>query len=128
MNIVKLILQIVIAAIIGYYGTIRLIGTAEMIATFQSFNYAEWFMRLVGVLEIGSALCLVINAIAPKYKILINVAGFIIMILTIGAVCSHFFRQKNIGEGLIPLAVAILTVILLMIHNRNAPRPFIIER
>ena len=122
MNILKTILLVLLAAMFAYFGSMKIIGAAEMVAAFQSFNYADWFMRFVGLLEVGAAVCLLISAFAKKLGILTNVGGFIIMILTIGAVCSHFFRQKNIGEGMIPLFVGLVMAAVLWMHNRNTTR------
>ena len=119
MNSLKIVLQLLLVGLFAYFGFMKIIGAPDMVAAFQSFNYADWFMRFVGILEVGAAICLLIGTFSRNLGILINVAGFIIMILTIGAVCSHFFRQKNIGEGMIPLVVGLIMVAILVLHNRN---------
>ena len=119
MNSLKIVLQLLLVGLFAYFGFMKIIGAPDMVTAFQSFNYADWFMRFVGILEVGAAICLLIGTFSRNLGILINVAGFIIMILTIGAVCSHFFRQKNIGEGMIPLVVGLIMVAILVLHNRN---------
>jgi len=72
MNILKIVLQLLLAAMFTYFGIMKLIGSAEMVAAFNSFNYADWFMRFVGLLEVGAAVCLVIGAFAKNLGILTN--------------------------------------------------------
>ncbi len=119
MNILKIVLQLLLVGVFTFFGIMKIIGAPDMVLAFQSFNYADWFMRFVGLLEVGAAACLLLGLILRKQSILTNVGGFIIMILTIGAVCSHFFRQKNIGEGMIPLFVGLVMAAVLYLHNRN---------
>ena len=119
MNILKIVLQVLLVIMFSYFGVLKIIGSADMVTAFQSFNYATWFMRLVGLLEVGAAICLLFGVIVSQLRNLTNIGGLIIVILTTGAVYSHFFRQKNIGEGMIPLVVGLIMVAVLFLHNRN---------
>ena len=119
MNILKIVLQVLLVIMFSYFGVLKIIGSADMVTAFQSFNYATWFMRLVGLLEVSAAICLLLGVIVSQPRNLINIGGLIIVILTTGAVYSHFFRQKNIGEGMIPLVVGLIMVAVLFLHNRN---------
>lgn len=97
MNSLKIVLQLLLVVMFSYFGTLKIIGSADMVAAFQSLNYATGFMRFVGFLELGAATCLLLTVIVPKLRNLTNIGGLLIIILTTGAVYSHFFRQKNIG-------------------------------
>ena len=119
MNILKIVLQVLLVIMFSYFGVLKITGSADMVTAVQSFNYATWLMRLVGLLEVSAAICLLLGVIVSQPRNLINIGGLIIVILTTGAVYSHFFRQKNIGEGMIPLVVGLIMVAVLFLHNRN---------
>ncbi len=120
MNSLKIILQLLLVVMFSFFGTLKIVGSVDMITAFQSFNYAPWFMRFVGLLEVGAAICLLLAMIVSQLRNLTNIGGLIIVILTTGAVYSHFFRQKNIGEGIIPLVIGLVMVAVLMLNNRRA--------
>lgn len=120
MKILKIVLQLLLALMFSYFGTLKLIGSADMVTAFESFSYAPWFMRFVGLLEVAAAICLLLGVIVSRLRNLTNIGGLFIVMLTTGAVYSHFFRQKNISEGIIPLVVGIVMVTVLFLHKRRA--------
>lgn len=84
-------------AVFLFFGAMKVIGAADMVTAFESFGYADWFMRLTGTIEIIAALCLIL---AFWRNQLIYGGGLLILGLTVGAVYSHVFRQVSVSEAI----------------------------
>jgi uncharacterized membrane protein YphA (DoxX/SURF4 family) len=87
--------QFVIAAAFLMAGGSKLAGAPAMVEMFNAIGVGQWFRYVTGTIEVGSALALVVPALAP-YGALTLVATMI------GAVAAHLFI---VGGSPIPALV-----------------------
>lgn len=102
-NIVLWVLQIAAAAVYFMTGWMKLSGNPQMVGLFETIGIGQWFRYLTGLLEVGSAVLLLIPGFAG--------AGALVLIpVTIGAVLTHrFIVGGNPAEALgLLAAVAIV--------------------
>ncbi|MEM7734195.1 MAG: DoxX family protein [Deinococcota bacterium] len=116
MKIIKLILHVLLIAVFLFFGTMKVIGVADMVTAFESFGYADWFMRLTGTIEIIAATCLMLAFWRSQ---VIYVGGLLIVGLTAGAVYSHVFRQGSVGEAIPPFIVGSVMVVVVLLYRRS---------
>ena len=115
MKILKIVLQTLLIAQFAFFGISKVIGTADMVQTFTTFGYPNWFMVLTGLIEVTAVLCLAYGFIKaqPVYY-----GAFLIAGLTIGAALSHAFIEGSINNAIIPLVVLTQTALMTWLHRR----------
>ncbi len=124
MNIQKTvtrILQALLIAQFSFFGISKIIGTADMVHTFQNLiQYPSWFRVVVGIVEVTAVVLLIV---AFKKQNLMVWGSLLIGILTLGAAYSHAFRQGSMPDAIIPLVVFAQMSLMLWLNQRVAQQP-----
>ncbi len=111
-NIALWVLQVALAALFAFAGVNKLFGLQqEMVDNFARLGLGVWFRHLVGVLELGGAIALVIPRLCALGALLL--AG-----VMIGAVFTHLFFLPPVAVALVPGTLA--AVFLLIARARGA--------
>ena len=76
--------QIVIAGMFLLAGGSKLAGAAAMVALFDAVGVGQWFRYVTGLIEVASAIALLLPALAP-------LGALLIASTMIGAVTTHLF-------------------------------------
>ena len=95
--------QLALAGMFLLAGGAKLAGAPEMIALFDAVGVGQWFRYVTGLIEVGSAVTLLVPSIAPF--------GAMALVATMtGAVLTHLFIVG--GSPMVPavLLVGSLTV------------------
>ena len=92
------VVQIALAGMFLLAGGSKLLGAPAMVALFDTIGIGQWFRYLTGVIEVGSALALLMPAFA--------VFGALTLVPTmIGAIATQLFI---VGGSPVPPAVLLL--------------------
>jgi uncharacterized membrane protein YphA (DoxX/SURF4 family) len=92
------VVQIALAGMFLLAGGSKLLGVPAMVALFNTIGMGQWFRYVTGLIEVGSALALLVPSIA--------VFGALALVPTmIGAVATELFI---VGDSAIPPAVLLL--------------------
>ena len=95
-KIIKVVLQSLLIAQFSFFGISKIIGTAEMVNTFENLIlYPSWFRVLVGLVEVTAVVLLVIGF---RKQNLTYAGGFLIGILTIGCL---LYTSPSPRDGLL---------------------------
>ena len=82
--IVLWVVQIALAGMFLLAGSSKLLGAAPMVGLFDAIGIGQWFRYLTGLIEVGSALALLVPSIA--------VFGALALVATmVGAIVTHLF-------------------------------------
>lgn len=107
-NVVAWMLQIMAALAFLIAGFAKLLGHPMAIETFDQIGFGQWFRYMTGVIEVGSALLLLI----PKW----DLVGALLLVATmIGAALTHLFI---IGGSAVP-ALALLVLVSSIVWARH---------
>jgi uncharacterized membrane protein YphA (DoxX/SURF4 family) len=96
-------MQLALAGMFVLAGGSKLVGAPAMIALFDAIGVGQWFRYVTGLIEVGSAVTLLVPSIAPF--------GAMALVATMaGAVLTHLFIVG--GSPIVPavLLVGSLTV------------------
>ena len=97
------VLQIGAAAMFLMAGGSKLAGAPEMVGLFDVIGVGQWFRYLTGVIEVGSAVMLLIPSLAFY--------GAALLVLTmIGAVLTHLFIVGGSPAMALVLLLAVGTI------------------
>ena len=103
------IVQIALAGMFLLAGGSKLLGASAMVALFEAIGIGQWFRYLTGVIEVGSALALLMPAFA--------VFGALTLVPTmIGAIATQLFI---VGGSPVPPAVLLLGAALVVMARRH---------
>lgn len=92
------VVQIALASMFLLAGGSKLLGAPAMVALFDTIGIGQWFRYVTGFIEVGSAMALLVPAIA--------VYGALALVPTmIGAVAAELFI---VGDSAVPPAVLLL--------------------
>ena len=92
------VVQIALAAMFLAAGGSKLLGAPAMVALFNTIGMGQWFRYVTGLIEVGSALALLVPSIATF--------GALALVPTmIGAVVTELFI---VGDSAVPPAVLLL--------------------
>jgi putative oxidoreductase len=95
------VVQIGLAGMFLLAGGSKLLGAPAMVALFNAIGIGQWFRYVTGLIEVGSALALLVPSIA--------VFGALALVPTmIGAVATELFI---VGDSTVPPAVLLLGAI-----------------
>lgn len=115
MKIFKIVLQIALIGQFAYFGASKVVGTAEMVATFTAFGYPSWFMVLTGLIELTAVACLLYGFVNRRAVY----AGALLLIgLTIGATFSHAVIEGSLANAIPPVIVLAQTLLMAWLHSR----------
>ncbi len=81
-NIVLWVIQIAAAGMFVMAGTMKLVGAAPMVATFNAIGVGQWFRYVTGAIEVTSAILLLVPGLAAFG------AGLLLCTM-IGAIITH---------------------------------------
>src|SRR6201988_3336344 len=78
------VVQIALAGMFLLAGSSKLVGAPAMVGLFDAIGIGQWFRYLTGLIEVGSALALLVPSVA--------VFGALALAVTIvGAITTHLF-------------------------------------
>jgi len=107
------VLQVGIAGMFLFAGSLKLSGAPEMVATFEALGLGQWFRYLTGGIEVVAALLLLTPRLA--------VAGAALLVPTmIGAIATH----AVIGGSATPAVVLLLGTLIVVWARRGELRQF----
>jgi len=103
------VVQIALAGMFLLAGGSKLLGASAMVALFDAIGIGQWFRYLTGVIEVGSALALLMPAFA--------VFGALTLVPTmIGAIATQLFI---VGGSPVPPAVLLLGAAIVVMARRH---------
>ena len=108
MKIVRWILQIVVAVMFLGAGGAKLAGAAPMVQMYDAIGFGQWFRYVTGIIEVGSALMLLVPALA----------GFGAMLLActmVGAIIAHFTILHSAPTG--PIVLLCLSAAIVWLNR-----------
>ena len=92
------VVQIALASMFLLAGGSKLLGAPAMVALFNTIGIGQWFRYVTGLIEVGSAIALLVPSIA--------VYGALALVPTmIGAVATELFI---VGDSPVPPAILLL--------------------
>jgi len=77
-------LQVVVAALFAFAGGSKLAGAPAMVALFDGIGVGQWFRYVTGLIEVASAIALLVPALAPF-------AALLLVPTMLGAIATHLF-------------------------------------
>ena len=78
------VVQVALAGMFLLAGSSKLLGAPAMVGLFDAIGIGQWFRYLTGLIEVGSALALLVPSIA--------VFGALALVATmVGAIATHLF-------------------------------------
>lgn len=103
-NIVLWVIQVLLAAMFVMAGGSKLFGAPDMIQLFDAVGVGQWFRYVTGLIEVGSAVLLVIPGMA-RYG-----AGLLCCTM-LGAILAHLTKLHT--SPLLPVALLIGAAVVL---------------
>jgi putative oxidoreductase len=102
-NIGLWILQILLAAMFLMAGFSKLSGAPEMVGLYEKIGIGQWFRYATGIIEVGSAILLLI----PRFA---GIGGLLLIGTMIGAIATHLFIVG--GSPLLPIILLVIAGII----------------
>ena len=101
--VVSWILQVFVAVMFLFSGTLKLTGDPTMVQLFDVIGIGQWFRYATGAIEVGSALLLLV----PSFALL----GAAALAATMtGAIATHLFIVG--GSAAIPIVLLAATIVI----------------
>jgi len=102
-------LQVALAGMFLLAGGSKLVGAPAMVALFNAVGIGQWFRYVTGLIEVGSAVALLVPALA--------MFGALALVPTmVGAVLTELFIVK---DSAVPPAILLLGVLLVVWARRH---------
>ena len=114
--VVSWILQVLVAAMFLFSGSLKLTGDPMMVQLFDAIGIGQWFRYATGTIEVGSALLLLV----PSFALLGAAALAVTMI---GAIITHLFIVG--GSAAIPLVLLAATIAIAWLRRDQFAWPFV---
>src|SRR5712671_8027028 len=103
------VVQIALAGMFLQAGGSKLLGAPAMVALFNVIGIGQWFRYVTGLIEVGSAVALLVPAVA--------VFGALALVPTmIGAILTQLFI---VGDSAVPPAVLLVGVAVVIWARRH---------
>jgi len=112
--IILWVLSALLAALYLYTGVPKILGVGEAVQGFQRFGYPVWFRVLIGVVEVGGALGLLLPPVA------FYAAGALGVVM-IGATYTHLV--KGITGATIPIVCLFVLAAIAYLRRPAARGP-----
>ncbi len=109
-------LTVPVALVFVMIGTAKLRGSAPWPNYFDAWGYAAWFRTLIGVLQLGSGLLLVVPKLAAYG------AGIGVVVMT-GAVFTELTNEIGFGPRTPTIYLAVLIALLMIRRSRRMRLP-----
>jgi putative oxidoreductase len=107
-TIVLWILQIVVAGTFLLAGGSKLAGASPMVAMYDTIGVGQWFRYVTGLIEVGSAILLLVPSLA--------LVGAILLICTmVGAIIAHFTVLHS--PPTMPVVLLVLSAIIVWLRR-----------
>ena len=103
-NIGLWVVQVLLAAMFVMAGGAKLFGAPDMVQLFAAVGVGQWFRYVTGVIEVGSAILLVIPGTAPYGAVLLGCT-------MLGAIFTHLAILHN--SPALPVALLIGAAVVL---------------
>ncbi len=110
------VLTVPVALVFVMVGTAKLMGSAPWPNYFDAWGYAAWFRMLIGVLQMGSGLLLVVPKLAAYG------AGIGVVIMT-GAVFTELTHEIGFGVRTPTIYTIILLALFMIRRSRRLRLP-----
>jgi hypothetical protein len=102
-------IQVALAGMFVLAGGSKLLGAPPMVALFNTIGIGQWFRYVTGLIEVGSALALLVPSVA--------VYGALALVPTmIGATLAELFI---VGDSSVPPAILLVGAVLVVWARRN---------
>jgi uncharacterized membrane protein YphA (DoxX/SURF4 family) len=112
---VSWILQIPVAAMFLFSGTLKLIGDPMMVQLFDALGAGQWFRYVTGAMEVGAAVLLLVPSLA--------IFGALLLAATmVGAIVTHLFIVG--GSPAIPMVLLAATIAIAWLRRDRFARSF----
>ena len=98
MKAVRWILQIVVAAMFLGAGGAKLAGAVPMVQMYDVIGVGQWFRYVTGIIEVGSALMLLVPSLA-------GFGAALLACTMVGAIIAHFTVLHSAPTGPVVLLV-----------------------
>jgi len=102
-NVVLWVLQILGAAMFLMAGGNKLAGNEQMVGMFEAIGVGQWFRYLTGVIEVASAILLLI----PRFA---GVGALLLIPTMVGAILTHLFIVG--GSPVVPIVLLVVMVVI----------------
>jgi putative oxidoreductase len=104
-NILAWILTVLLAIVFILAGSIKLMGAPAMVQEFAQIGIGQWFRYLTGILEVASA----IGLLVPKYRFwaALQIAVIMAAATSINIVILHQLPLARLTAVLMALALAL---------------------
>ncbi len=110
------VLTVPVALVFVMMGTAKLRGAAPWPNFFEGWGYATWFRMLIGVLQAGSGVLLLIPTMAAYG------AGILVVVMT-GAVFTELTNEIGFGLRTPTIYLIVLVALLMMRRSRRRRLP-----
>ncbi len=110
------VLTVPVALVFIMMGTAKLRGAAPWPNFFEGWGYATWFRMLIGALQAGSGVLLLIPTMAAYG------AGILVVVMT-GAVFTELTNEIGFGPRTPTIYLIVLVALLLMRRSRRRRLP-----
>jgi len=100
MTVVLWILQVLMAAVFVMAGGAKLAGQPAMVEMYDTIGFGQWFRYVTGVIEVGSAILLLVPSLAA-------VGAGLLVCTMIGAIIAHYTVLHVPATG--PIILLIVT-------------------
>ena|SRR5881397_3595803 len=100
MTVVLWILQVLMAAVFVMAGGAKLSGQPAMVEMYDTIGFGQWFRYVTGVIEVGSAILLLVPSLAA-------VGAGLLVCTMIGAIIAHYTVLHVPATG--PIILLIVT-------------------
>ncbi len=110
------VLTIPVALVFIMMGIAKLRGAAPWPNFFEGWGYATWFRMLIGVVQAGSGVLLLIPTLAAYG------AGILVVVMT-GAVFTELTNEIGFGPRTPTIYLIVLLALLMMRRNRRLRLP-----
>ena len=110
------VLTVPVALVFVMIGTAKLRGSAPWPNYFDAWGYAAWFRTLIGVLQLGSGLLLVVPKLAAYG------AGIGVAVMT-GAVFTELTNEIGLGARTPTISITVLVSLSILRRSRRLRLP-----
>lgn len=112
MTVLSIILQVILGLGFLMFGFMKL-GSKQMVEGFKHYGYPGWFRVFTGLVEIISAVFVIIGI---WNETLAAWGGLLIVVTMIGAIITHIKIKDAVKSMMMPIILLLLGFIVLFIN------------
>jgi len=102
-------LTVVLATFFLLAGSIKLDPSPEAVVRFVRWGYPEWFLYLVGAMEMGGAIALLIPRVA-------GVGALLLGVIMVGATLTHLLHDEMAA---VPVPLVLLALLAFVVYVKR---------